>query len=253
MEKRRDWLAARGIKYLFVIPPDKQTVYPEFLPAWLANTVAANRATKLDQFLQYMKAGSTVEILDLRAPLIEAKKIAPTYLQNDTHWNLFGGFVASQEVIKVLSQFFPNLPPLRLEDFNWTNAPAIGGDLGNMIGTEAAEENYFKFAPKPSLPAFNIFEATNFVCNWDAHKKSLVTENSASLKNSAVIFHDSFGLAWQKFLGHSFRQIVFMGDNREFNAVVIAENQPNVVISEMLERYFNTLDPNEMLAKEALP
>ena len=43
LEKRRDWLAARGIKYFFVIPPDKQTVYPEELPAWLANAAPANR------------------------------------------------------------------------------------------------------------------------------------------------------------------------------------------------------------------
>ncbi len=37
LEKRRDWLAARGIKYLFVVPPDKQTIYPENLPDWLLN------------------------------------------------------------------------------------------------------------------------------------------------------------------------------------------------------------------------
>jgi alginate O-acetyltransferase complex protein AlgJ len=29
LEKRRDWLAARGINYLFVVPPDKQNIYPE--------------------------------------------------------------------------------------------------------------------------------------------------------------------------------------------------------------------------------
>ena len=26
------WLAARGIKYLFVIAPDKPMIYPEFTP-----------------------------------------------------------------------------------------------------------------------------------------------------------------------------------------------------------------------------
>ena len=28
LEKRRDWLAQRGIKYLFVVAPSKETVYP---------------------------------------------------------------------------------------------------------------------------------------------------------------------------------------------------------------------------------
>jgi alginate O-acetyltransferase complex protein AlgJ len=150
LEKRRDWLAARGVKYLFVLAPDKQDIYPEELPAWLRNAAPASRETKLDQFLKYMQEHSTVEILDLRPPLLAAKKIAPTYLQNDTHWNWFGGFVACQEVIKTLTKQFPDLPPLRLEDFTWTNMPATSGDLARMLGSDAPEKNYFTFKPKPS-------------------------------------------------------------------------------------------------------
>jgi alginate O-acetyltransferase complex protein AlgJ len=253
LEKRRDWLAQRGIKYLFVIPPDKQTIYPEELPAWLLNAAPANRETKLDQFLKYMKANSTVTILDLRQPLIEAKKTAPTYLQNDTHWNLFGGFVACQEVIKTLAQQFPDLPPLRLEDFTWTNTPATGGDLARMTGADAGEKNYFHFVAGPGLPALKIYEATNIVSVWDAHKPSRIAENPARVKETAVIFHDSFGNAWQQFLDYSFKKIIFMSENREFNPAVILENKPDVVINEMLERYFNTQDPEELMDRQPLP
>ena len=253
LEKRRDWLAASGIKYLFVIPPDKQTIYPEELPEWLANAVPANRKTRLDQFLQYMKEHSTVEVLDLRKPLSVAKKIAPTYLQNDTHWNLFGGFVACQEVIKTVSRQFPDLPPLRLEDFTWTNTPATGGDLVRMIGSDAIEKNIFAFTPRPGSPSPKIYDATNIVSFWDAHKLSRISENPKLIKRTAVIFHDSFGNAWQQFLGYSFKKIVFMSENREFNPTVIMENQPDIVISEMLERYFNTQDPLELQAHDRLP
>jgi alginate O-acetyltransferase complex protein AlgJ len=253
LEKRRDWLAQRGIQYLFVIPPDKQTVYPEELPVWLADAAPAGHETKLDQFLKYMQANSTVPILDLRQPLQAAKKIAPTYLQNDTHWNLFGGFVSCQEVIRTLAQRLPGLPALRLEDFQWTNLPATGGDLARMAGSDAVEKNYFEFYPDPGLPAFKIYDATNIVSLWDAHKKSLIAESPAPLAKTAVVFQDSFGLAWQKFLGYDFKKIMFMPDNREFNAAVISENHPDVVINEMLERYFNTLDPEEMRARDALP
>jgi len=253
LEKRRDWLAARGVKYLFVIPPDKQTVCPEELPAWLATAAPANRETKLDQFLKYMRANSTVPILDLRAPLLAAKQTAPTYLQNDTHWNLFGGFVACQEVIKNLTPWFPDLTPLRREDFIWTNAPAPGGDLARMIGSDALDKNNFAFAPAAGLPAVKIYDATNIVSVWDAHKLSRIAENPAPLKVTAVIFHDSFGNAWQEFLGYRFKKIIFMSENREFNPAVILANHPDVVINEMLERYFNTLDPVELMARQPLP
>jgi hypothetical protein len=253
LEKRRDWLAQRGIKYLFVVPPDKQTIYPEQLPAWLVNAAPASRETKLDQFLKFMRANSTVPILDLRLPLTEAKKNAPTYLQNDTHWNLFGGFVACQEVIKTLSQQIPGLPALRLEDFHWTNTPAPGGDLARMIGSDAVDKNSFQFVPGPALPALKIYEATNIVSAWDAHKKNLISENPAALAKTAVIFHDSFGLAWEEFLGYSFKKIIFMSENREFNQAVILEAKPDIVINEILERYFNSHNPQELLAHDGLP
>ncbi len=43
LEKRRDWLARRGIKYLCVIPPDKHSIYPEYLPAWMTKVQAADQ------------------------------------------------------------------------------------------------------------------------------------------------------------------------------------------------------------------
>ena len=253
LEKRRDWLAARGIQYLFIVPPDKHEIYPEELPAWLQNAAPTNRETKLDQFEKYMQEHSTVQILDLRRPLIAAKAAMPTYLQKDTHWNAFGAFVACQEVIKTLSKDFPDLPPLRLEDFTWTNVSATGGDLSRMLGTSPAEKNFFTFHPKSGVVVPQVRPATNFILNWGSHIPGAISETPAPLKETAVIFHDSFGAAgWRSLLGCSFKRVVFVWDSREFNARVIEENQPRIVINEMLERYVNTMDPAEMLAKDAM-
>jgi alginate O-acetyltransferase complex protein AlgJ len=253
LEKRRDWLAARGVKYLFVVAPDKQDIYPEELPAWLRNAAPASRETKLDQFLKYMQEHSTVEVLDLRPPLLAAKKTAPTYLQNDTHWNWFGGFVACQEVVKTLTKQFPDLPPLRLEDFTWTNAPGTGGDLARMLGSDAPERNNFSFTPKPSVISPKLREMTNCVSAWDVHKQAFISENPAPLLETAVVFHDSFGAVWRPFLGHSIKRIVFMSENREFNLRVILENRPRIVVNEVLERYFNMQNPQELLTHDGLP
>ena len=226
LEKRRNWLAQRGIKYLFVIPPDKQTIYPEFLPAWLRNAAPTNRETKLDQFLQFMKEHSTVAILDLRPPLIAAKTSAPTYLKNDTHWNLFGGFVACQAVIKTLTEQFPELPPLRTEDYRWSNAPATGGDLARIVGSAEPEQNFFTFRPDPSLPALQTQENPAFKSNWGIKTVFTVDNPSAAVRRKVVVFHDSFGEAWRPFLAQSFERAVFELDNREFCPELIVSNAP---------------------------
>jgi alginate O-acetyltransferase complex protein AlgJ len=258
LEKRRDWLAARGIKYLFVIPPDKQSVYPENLPAWLLAATPAGRQTKLDQFMQYMKAHSTVEVLDLRQPLIAAKKIVPTYLQNDTHWNLYGGFTACQEMVRALSPQLPGLPPLRSEDFDWTNVPATGGELAKAAGLDPPEKNYFMFTPNPAAIAPRNRDAANIVRLWnpvDPHRLNSISENTNPLAGpfDLVIFHDSFGKAMQPFLGYSFHKIVWIFDSREFNPAIITNNHPQVVVNEILERFVNTEDPGAMQARDALP
>lgn len=253
LEHRRDWLAAHGIKYLFVVPPDKQDIYPEELPTWLRNAVPAGRATKLDQFVKFMREHSTVEIVDLRATLLDGKKNMPTYLQNDTHWNLFGGFLACQQVVGALEKQLPNLPPMRTEDFAWTNAPMVGGDLAKMLGTDAPEKNNFKFIAQPgvSLPA--VHETTNLVSNWDPHKSCAISDNAAPLTESAMVFHDSFGMFWRPMLGCCFKRVWFMSDNREFNTRAVLENHPSVVINEILERYFNNADPVQLMAHDSLP
>jgi hypothetical protein len=259
LEKRRDWLAARGIQYLFVIPPDKQTIYPENLPAWLLAAVPPGRQTKLDQFTQFMREHSTVEILDLREGLTRAKKTAPVYLQNDTHWNWYGGFVGSQEIIKALSRQVPELPPLRLEDFDWTNAPATGGDLARICGTPGKpEKNYFVFTPKPPLIAPQIREATNLIRTrnpYDPTKPNYIVENPGLEGRSVdlVVFHDSYGKALRQFLGYSFHRIVFIWETKEFNARIIAEYHPRIVVNEMLERSLNIEDPEDMMVTDALP
>jgi alginate O-acetyltransferase complex protein AlgJ len=75
LEKRRDWLARLGIPYLFVVAPDKQSIYPEDLPDWVAKI---HPQTTLDQFFAYMHEHSTVSVLDLRNVVRDAKQTCPT-------------------------------------------------------------------------------------------------------------------------------------------------------------------------------
>jgi hypothetical protein len=253
LEKRRDWLAARGIPFLFVIPPGKDTIYPEELPDWLQAAAPVPRTTKLDQFLQFMREHSTVEILDLRPVLLAAKTNGPLFLQNDTHWNALGGFVAGQEVIRKLQQHFPELPPLRSEDFQWTRTNATGGDLARQAGRELAEPNFYLFQPAGNLIAPTIEISSNIVSAWGPHNVGVISESPAPLTVSAVFFHDSFAAPWQLFFGYSFKRIVFLNERREFNPRLIEENHPQVVVMEMLERFFYTLVPEELMVKDGLP
>ena len=236
LEHRRDWLAQRGIQYVFFVAPDKQSIYSEQLPAWLTKM---RPDTKLDQFLVHMRAHSTVDVLDLRPALRDARRIAPTYYKTDTHWNLFGGFVACQEIIKNLNEQQPGFALLLLDSFEPENRLAHGGDLANMLGldiTEITEDNTILLTPKTNLPPLET--SANF------------TKNSKA-QGSVIVFHDSFGDAMKPFLGYSFGKVIYLGQH-ELDAASIEREKPTLVVSEMVEREFNVDDPKKLMAKEML-
>jgi len=241
LEHRRDWLARRGIKYIFVIAPDKHSIYSEYLPAWMTKI---RPETKLDQFFTCLRAHSTVEVVDLRPALLDARRIAPTYLKTDSHWNAFGGFVACQEIVKQL----PGLEPLSLDSFELEKTAKPGGDLAVLLGLKMTEENAVSLTPNPGLPSLEM-SAIN-LAKHPEYRGPFVTKNSQG-KGAALVFCDSFGNALIPFLGCHFGKVTYLR-KYELNAGWIEQEKPDVVLSEMVEREFNMMDPNYLKAKEAL-
>jgi hypothetical protein len=247
LEHQRDWLAQRGIKFLFVVAPDKQSIYPEYLPSWMKKV---GPETKLDQFFAYMKAHSTVDVLDLRQTLREARPLAPTYFKTDTHWNQFGAFMAYQRLVKELAdQQLLRVEPLPLDAFERTNQLAPPGDMTPFVGVDPLESNAVFFSPKPFAP--HLEPITQKLPN---HPETKGTRNPNAL-GSAVLYHDSFGDYWIPFLGYNFGQVYYLHNNRfksQFmDAKLLEQEKPTVVMVEVLERLFNVANPKELLAEEA--
>lgn len=254
LENRRDWLAKRGIKYLVVIPPDKQNIYPEELPTWLQQAMPKARETKLDQFVKFMREHSTMPVIDLRQTLLDGKKVRPTYLSTDTHWNTYGGFLACQQLVDAAAKLVPGVPPLRTEDFTFTNAYLENGDLGKMIGSAGPEANHFKMLPQPGVAMPALHDTPDLKSAWPPFRVGALSENPATnLTATAMVFHDSYGLFWRPVLGCCFKRVWYLQDNREFNTGVIGKCHPDIVINEILERYFNTLEVQDILRLEHLP
>jgi hypothetical protein len=244
LEKRRDWLARRGIAYVFVVAPDKHTIYPEELPSWVKKV---RPDTKLDQFFAYMRTNSTMPVLDFREVVRDAKPINPTYLKTDTHWNYFGGFIAYQELIRFLAHQLPalKLEPMPLSSFTLTNRLTPAGDLAKILGLSLVESNAYVLIPNPELPKFTINAPP------PEHYKDPAFLNNSQAKGRLILFHDSFAGAWTPFLGYHFNQITYLWQY-SLDSVLIERDKPDIVVSEMVERFFNIEDPKKLMAKEAL-
>jgi hypothetical protein len=250
LELRRDWLHQRGIKYLFIVPPDKHTVYPEYLPDWM---VKSSKPAKLQQLADYMKTHSTVEFIDLTQSLIDAKKIRVDYLKTDTHWNNFGAFVAYQTLAQALTRQFPELQPLPADTYDWKPAPQPRGDSAILLGSDSAVETMgFTYVPLRPLPLLKvIFDPIRLPHQGTKETRPCYTRNEQA-SGKAMVFHDSFARSWLQFLGQHFKEVIYVWQYN-WDCALIERERPNIVIDETIERFFNLEDPVEMVRKDRIP
>jgi hypothetical protein len=220
-------LEEQGITFLFVIAPNKETIYPEFLPDEINTT---DNPTWADQIITGLE-GKNVSVLDLRQPLIAEKSIHPVYFKTDTHWNPVGAHLAYQQILKALQPDFPNLLPHPITDFDQVTETS-SGDLAGLIHlrgeiTEPFTALHARF-DKPSLGLKN------------PPSGQIITVMPDRNLPTAMIFRDSFFNGLQPFTSEHFYRVVYVSDF-SVNFDLIAEEKPQIVILEVAERYLDRL------------
>lgn len=235
LERRRDWLARRGIRYLFVPAPNKSTIYPEYMPAAINRVHARSR---LDQLLDYLGRRSDIEFLDLRPALLRRKREERVYHKTDSHWNDLGGYWAYREIAERLHRFFPELRPLAPEEIVIGRREGPGGDLAKLLDLQrdVFREAYITVAPRSPSQAREAKPTPGFRprAPW---VKLVASECPSGQVASAVMVRDSFAHQLMPFLSGHFRRIVYIWDweLHSFPDVILRE-RPSVVIDQMVER-----------------
>ena len=245
LQDTRDWLAARGITYLFVIAPDKHAVYPEFMPGTIRRTSETSRT---DQLVAHLRAHTTVPVLDLRPALVAAKRDDRIYHRTDSHWNDLGAFVGAREILARLQDLAGNrltgLAPDGLDSFTRAEARSPGWDLTRMLGLESwmGEDDIRLF---PMARGARVVEPAH--PDPDNIEGRLATEHVRRDLPRAVVFRDSFGSALVPFLAEHFSRALFLWEY-DVNPDIVLQEQPQVVIQEWAGRRFSTRMPYDAFA-----
>jgi hypothetical protein len=235
LETRRAWLAERGVRYIFIVAPEKHTVYPEYLPETFA---LLKQNSRLDQLIAYLKEHSDIEVLDLRQALQAGKSRERLYQRTDTHWNDLGAFIAYQCIVAELQKSIPGMQPLAESDFELVREQEYGTDLAAQLGLDdvLAEEN---LSLRPRRRDLEFHE--------DATRKYFVTERSERGLPRLVMFRDSFANNLIQFLDPHFSRAVYVW-NSGFDARLVEAERPDFVIQEVVERYLLGEPPQDALA-----
>jgi len=249
LEHRQELLARRGVQFLFVIAPDKQTIYPEYLPDKYRRP---NDLTPAQLLVSYLAAHSNVHVLSLLEPLMNAKVSGRLYFRNDTHWNTMGAYVGYREIMERLHVWFPDLKPRDRSEFQ-TVDEYVKGDLARMIGmpgySAESEPDLKQLVPtKTSSTPFQLAGA-DLDPMWNFTTQAAGIDNSRRL----VIIHDSYTWRLEPFLSADVAQITYLTrgkDDEKYEKVLgsaLEMEKPDVFIEERVERYLLTPPPDEKI------
>jgi alginate O-acetyltransferase complex protein AlgJ len=244
LEARRRWLAARGIRYLMVVAPDKETIYAEAVPPAITRGPGPSRLEQLGEELR--APGSQVPFLDLTATLQMRKPVARLYHYTDTHWNDLGALAGYQAITARLRDWFPELRTLLESDFNVAEVVTPGGDDARICGLQLdlrEPQRQLTLRPDVRAPAHLADGAPLAFERLDVHgTQRFETRAPAGEIPSAVILRDSFGEGLLPTLALHFQRATWIW-TYDFPAAAIAADQPAVVIQEMVERKLMTVTP----------
>lgn len=248
LTERRDWLAKRGIKYLFVLTPNKHSVYSEYMPRSVSRVSSESR---LKQLTEYMERESDVPVLNLLEPLLRAKSEHRVFHKADTHWNAFGAFVGAQEILKPLQSWFPAIEIPTLDDYeivkqecdvsNATNvSPWIKLDLAVMQASPIPHrEQVIDLVPRRAELSVPVQLPGVPESKGDLVQNQTSTHGRIS---RVYIVHDSYMMALAPFLAPHFREVTYHWKT-DFPAEAIEKNRPVLVIQQLVERRLMDVEP----------
>jgi alginate O-acetyltransferase complex protein AlgJ len=235
LEHKRNWLAKHGIRYLFVVAPNKQTIYPEYLPDYLQKERGQSR---LQQLVAYLKTHSDVSILDLSDVLAEAKKRHRIYHMTDTHWNDRGAYTAYRAIMDRIRQWYPEIPSAQNRIIESESTLGPGGDLAGMLDmADAMQEKRPALRVQSTCLPQKIQGIDELDLITPNKPKSVMTKCDKS-KMRAVVFRDSFFEPLIPFMAEDFNQIVYIWTQYDHSIMekLIEQQKPQIVIEEMVER-----------------
>jgi len=213
---------ARGIRLVVAVAPNKEQVYPEYLPSLYIHSAVKRE----DAVAETMRAAG-IPYLWLLPDLLAAKAQYPVlYRMQDTHWNGLGGYIGAMAMLREAG-----LPTADLSEWTVTPVERTGGDLSNFVGYATPYSEY-RVAYKPGVALTRE--------DYKDGNISVYTSD-ADTDRKLVLVGDSFRTACADILTRNFKTSVLLHRSRVTNKLVTkavrALGDGDVLILMSLERY----------------
>lgn len=175
-----EWLEAQGIDFFYVQCYDKHSIYPEQFSDAVRQV---GEISKTDQIIQYLETQTTVNVISLKKPLLDAKSQYEVYSNwgDPTHWSERGAYVGYRHIMEqVVADTGYSLPILQEEDYVITVEEG-GITLNNVIHQDDMLEVFTLRDPKAQKTDKSVMGA------WQEDHRHSVWKNPEAGNNLKLL------------------------------------------------------------------
>lgn len=215
LEIMNDYCNQNNARFIFTIAPNKNSVYPEYMPSNYSPADNKGNYEKLSESF-----GENFPYCDMKEVILNTASNIPLYHKKDTHWNNLGAYAGHARLMEMLGRE-------KCPSGNWTVRNDRQGDLADMIypsekpdDTQIYSDYEYKYQYLGRFMAFD-----------DMSIKTFCEGKNGNL----LMYRDSYGEAIIPFMAECF-------GSAEFTRTVpyrmdgIGENGADTVILEIVER-----------------
>lgn len=189
-----DYSQKYNVKMIFAAVPNKNTIYPEYMPY---NYIKSNNPSNLDR-LEDKLSEIGADYCSLKNVLSDKKLQQPEkllYHKTDTHWNNYGAYTAYQALCNSLGIENVNTYDEGMIENSWE------GDLQKMLfpNSDFLDEQV----------NYNLNNSYSYMGRFRALDDMIINTSCEEKENALLMFRDSFGEAILPFMADNFKTAQF--------------------------------------------
>ncbi len=215
LEMMNNYCEQNNARFIFTIAPNKNSVYPEYMPFNYSPTENKGNYEKLSESFE-----DDFPFCDMKEVILNTESNIPLYHKKDTHWNNLGAYAGHARLLEMLGRE-------KCPSGNWTIRNDHQGDLADMIYPSEKPDD---------MQIYSDYEYKyQYLGHFRAFDDMSIKTFCEGKNGNLLMYRDSYGEAILPFMAECF-------GSAEFTRTVpyrmdgIGENGADTVILEIVER-----------------
>lgn len=231
----RDELKKKNIDFIFMVCPDKQFIYSEYMPNYIKRKSIKSGT---DIFVEYIKNNTDIKVVYPKEELLKYKDKYQLYYKYDSHWNSLGAYIGYTELTRILNIDNKSIESFKILEFDsaYRNSNKDSSLFYNDIARMVSLNDIKKFRDDIIYILEDYkYTITNITDDWSLSRISNYNLDNFKNNRNILIIRDSYSFEMMDYIITTFKQSEFIHIETFKNKNII-EYKPDIVVFEFVER-----------------